>query len=380
MTALPLAGLTVVSIEQAVAAPFATRQLADLGARVIKIERDSGDFARNYDTTVLGESSYFVWLNRGKESIVLDLKSDEDQHVLRTMLRSADIFVSNLAPGAVARMGLTKEALSELNPKLISISISGFGDAGPYARKKAYDLIIQCEAGLLSLTGTEQDPAKVGVSIADISAGMYAYSGALAALIQRSRTGTGDFIEISMLEALGEWMQQTYLFAEYSGAAPKRSGASHASIAPYGPFQASDGVLFLGLQNEREWAQFCERVLKQPELTTDPSFSNNSLRVAHRDELSQLIEAQLSTRTVAEVQSLLDEVGIANAQMRTMSEYSRHPQLAARSRWHSIETPGGLVRVALPPVMFGSADLLGAVPALGEHTASIRAEFQASTK
>lgn len=378
MTSLPLAGLTVVSIEQAVAAPFATRQLADLGARVIKIERDSGDFARNYDTTVLGESSYFVWLNRGKESVVLDLKSDEDQLVLRTMLRSADIFVSNLAPGAVTRMGLNKEALSELNPKLISISISGFGEAGPYARKKAYDLIIQCEAGLLSLTGTEQDPAKVGVSIADISAGMYAYSGALAALIQRSRTGTGDFIEISMLEALGEWMQQTYLFAEYSGTAPKRSGASHASIAPYGPFQASDGVLFLGLQNEREWAQFCERVLEQPELTADPSFSTNSHRVAHRDALSQLIEAQLSTRTVAEVQSLLDEVGIANAQMRTMSEYSGHPQLAARNRWHSIETPGGPVRVALPPVMFGSADLLGTVPALGEHTSSIRAEFQAS--
>lgn len=376
MTPLPLEGLTVVSIEQAVAAPFATRQLADLGARVIKIERDSGDFARGYDTTVLGQSSYFVWLNRGKESVVLDLKSEEDQLVLRTMLKSADIFVSNLAPGAVARMGLTEEALSNLNPSLISVSISGFGEAGPYARKKAYDLIIQCEAGLLSLTGTEQDPAKVGVSIADISAGMYAYSAVLAALLQRARAGTGDHIEISMLEALGEWMQQTYLFAEYSGRAPKRSGASHASIAPYGPFQASDGVLFLGLQNEREWAQFCDQVLRQPELTSDPSFNSNSLRVEHRDRLRELIESQLSTRTVAEVQALLDEVGIANAQMRTMSEYSAHPQLAARDRWHSIDTPGGPVRVGLPPVMFGAANSLGAVPALGEHTERILAEFR----
>ena len=376
MPSLPLAGLTVVSIEQAVAAPFATRQLADLGARVIKIERDSGDFARNYDTTVLGESSYFVWLNRGKESVVLNLKDEADQRVLRTMLRTADIFVSNLAPGAIGRMGLTPETLSKLNPSLISLSISGFGEAGPYARKKAYDLIIQCEAGLLSLTGTEQDAAKVGVSIADISAGMYAYSGALAAVIQRSQTGKGDYIEISMLEALGEWMQQTYLFAEYSGSAPKRSGASHASIAPYGPFQARDGVLFLGLQNEREWAQFCDRVLEQPDLTMDPSFSSNSLRVQHRARLADLIETRLSTRTVAEVQALLDEVGIANAQMRTMSEYSAHPQLAARNRWQSIDTPGGPVRVALPPVMFGNPESLGAVPALGEHTERILAEFQ----
>ncbi|WP_336660819.1 CaiB/BaiF CoA transferase family protein [Leucobacter sp. USHLN153] len=374
MTSSPLAGLTVVSIEQAVAAPFATRQLADLGARVIKIERASGDFARGYDTTVKGEASYFVWLNRGKESVVLDLKDEHDQGVLRSMLRKADIFVSNLAPGAIDRMGLDREALREINPRLISISISGFGTSGPYARKKAYDLIIQCETGLLSLTGTEQDPAKVGVSIADIAAGMYAYSGALAALIQRGRTGQGDHIEISMLEALGEWMQQTYLYAEYSGKAPKRSGPAHASIAPYGPFQASDGVLFLGLQNEREWALFCDRVLQQQDLAEDPAYSSNSLRVTNRGKLGQLIEERLAARTVAEVQALLDEIGIANAQMRTMAEYSAHPQLAARERWAEIETPGGPVRVAVPPVTFGEP-IMGAVPALGEHTERVLAEF-----
>ena len=375
MSALPLDGITVVSIEQAVAAPFATRQLADLGARVIKIERDSGDFARNYDTTVDGEASYFVWLNRGKESVVMDLKAEADQAVLREMLARADVFVENLAPGAVERLGFTEEALREINPALITVSISGFGPGGPYARKKAYDLIIQCEAGLLSLTGTEEHPAKVGVSIADISAGMYAYSGALAALIQRGRTGEGTRIEVSMLEALGEWMQQTYLYAEYSGAAPKRSGAAHASIAPYGPFPAADGTLFLGLQNEREWALFCERVLEQPELTSHESFSTNSLRVANRAQLDAVIAERLSGRSVAEVQELLDGVGIANAQMRTMSEYSAHPQLAARDRWREIATPSGTARVAVPPVSFDSGNSLGSVPALGEHSERIRAEF-----
>lgn len=374
MSALPLEGITVVSIEQAVAAPFATRQLADLGARVIKIERDSGDFARNYDTSVNGEASYFVWLNRGKESVVMDLKSPHDQRVLTAMLAQADIFVENLAPGAVERLGFTDNTLRDINPRLITISISGFGSGGTHARKKAYDLIIQCEAGLLSLTGTEDEPAKVGVSIADISAGMYAYSSALAALIQRGRTGVGTRIEVSMLEALGEWMQQTYLYAEYSGAAPKRSGAAHASIAPYGPFRAADGVVFLGLQNEREWAQFCSRVLEQPELTDDADYANNSLRVAHRDKLGEVIEARLQDRTVAEVQDLLDEVGIANAQMRTMAEFSQHPQLAARDRWRMIDTPSGPARVALPPVTFGDAPL-GAVPALGAHTESVFAEF-----
>ncbi|GAA1316221.1 CaiB/BaiF CoA-transferase family protein [Leucobacter albus] len=373
MATLPLSGITVVSIEQAVAAPFATRQLADLGARVIKIERDSGDFARNYDTTVNGEASYFVWLNRGKESVVMDLKNPADQRLLRSMLASADVFVENLAPGAVDRLGFTAEALRELNPRLITVSISGFGPGGPYARKKAYDLIIQCEAGLLSLTGTPEHPAKVGVSVADISAGMYAYSGVLAALIQRGRTGEGTRIDVSMLEALGEWMQQTYLYAEYSGASPKRSGAAHASIAPYGPFPAADGTLFLGLQNEREWALFCDRVLGQPEFAAVPEFASNSLRVANREALDATIGDRLRGRSVAELQELLDEVGIANAQMRTMAEYSAHPQLAARDRWRTIRTPSGEARVALPPVSFG--DALGDVPALGADSERIRAEF-----
>ncbi|UOQ59659.1 CoA transferase [Leucobacter rhizosphaerae] len=375
MTGLPLEGITVVSIEQAVAAPFATRQLADLGARVIKIEREAGDFARAYDTTVGGEASYFVWLNRGKESVVMDLKSERDQSLLRSLLAHADVFVENLAPGAVERLGFTPEVLEQINPRLISVSVSGFGSGGPHERKKAYDLIIQCEAGMLSVTGGPEAPAKVGVSIADISAGMYAYSGVLAALIQRGRTGTGSRIEVSMLEALGEWMQQTYLYAEYSGAAPKRSGASHASIAPYGPFRASDGVVFLGLQNEREWAQFCDRVLEQPELTEHPDYASNSLRVANGAALSQLIEHRLGERTVAEVQWLLDNVGIANAQMRTMAEFSAHPQLAARDRWRTIKTPSGEARVALPPVTFGDEPPMGDVPALGEHTERIFAEF-----
>ncbi len=371
----PLEGITVVSIEQAVAAPFATRQLADLGARVIKIEREAGDFARAYDTTVGGEASYFVWLNRGKESVVLDLKAPEGREALRALLARADVFVENLAPGAVERLGFTDDALREINPELITVSISGFGRGGPYARKKAYDLIIQCEAGLLSLTGSEEQPAKVGVSIADIAAGMYAYSGTLAALLQRCRTGVGTRVEVSMLEALGEWMQQTYLYAEYSGNAPKRSGAAHASIAPYGPFAAADGTLFLGLQNEREWALFCERVLERPELVSDEEFRSNSLRVAHRERLDQVIGEHVRRRTVAELQVLLDEVGIANAQMRTMHDFSAHPQLAARDRWRTISTPSGSARVALPPVSLGEEAPMGPVPALGEHTERVLQEF-----
>lgn len=372
---LPLDGITVVSVEQAVAAPFATRQLADLGARVIKVEREAGDFARGYDTTVGGEASYFVWLNRGKESVVLDLKSDDGRAALRRMLARADVFFENLAPGAVERLGFSEEALREINPGLIAVSISGFGSGGPYARKKAYDLIIQCEAGLLSVTGTEEQPAKVGVSIADIAAGMYAYSGVLAALLQRARTGTGSRLEVSMLEALGEWMQQTYLYAEYSGAAPRRAGAAHASIAPYGPFEASDGTLFLGLQNEREWALFCERVLGRPELAADASFSSNSLRVANRERLDVLIAEETRRRTVAELQEILDGVSIANARMRGMHEFSAHPQLAARDRWRTIATPSGAARVALPPVTFGDGPPMGPVPALGEHTERVLREF-----
>ncbi|MGO1543451.1 MAG: CaiB/BaiF CoA transferase family protein [Gulosibacter sp.] len=377
MTEQPLDGITVVSIEQAVAAPFATRQLADLGARVIKIERDAGDFARGYDEAVNGEASYFVWLNRGKESVVLDLKTEEAQRILRNMLKSADVFVQNLAPGAIERLGFGAEAVAKINERLIHVSISGFGKDGPYARKKAYDLIIQCEAGLLSVTGTEENPSKVGVSVADISAGMYAYSGILAALIQRGKTGKGTALDISMLEALGEWVQQTYLYAEYSGNASKRTGAAHASIQPYGPFQAQDGVIFLGLQNEREWKLFCEQVLEQPELVADEDFDSNSKRVANVERLRDTITQALSSRAVDDVQTLLDEVGIANARMRTMQEYSAHPQLAARNRWREVATPSGTARVGLPPVFFGEEPPMGAVPVLGADTERIRKEFSA---
>lgn len=375
MNSRPLDGLTVVSIEQAVAAPFATRQLADLGARVIKVERAAGDFARGYDTKVNGEASYFVWLNRGKESVVMDLKSESDREVLWSVLDEADVFVENLAPGAVDRLGFSVDELQRRNPRLISVSISGFGSGGPYELKKAYDLIIQCESGLLSVTGTEASPAKVGISIADIAAGMYAYSGVLAALIQRGKTGRGEHIEVSMLEALGEWVQQTYLYAEYSGTAPKRTGAAHASIAPYGPFEVSDGTVFLGLQNEREWALFCQQVLAQPELAEDPAYASNSLRVENREQLQTIIEERLREHTVKQVQQLLDEIGIANAQMRTMAEFSAHPQLEARGRWSTIGTPSGPARVALPPVTFGSTPL-GDVPMLGEHTERVFAEFR----
>lgn len=377
MTGRPLDGITVVSIEQAVAAPFATRQLADLGARVIKIERESGDFARGYDETVNGEASYFVWLNRNKESVVLNLKDEADQRILRNTLQKADVFIQNLAPGAVDRLGFGPDAVAEINDQVIHVSISGFGADGPYTRKKAYDLIIQCEAGLLSVTGTDENPSKVGVSIADISAGMYAYSGILAALIQRGKTGKGSALDVSMLEALGEWVQQTYLYAEYSGKAPKRTGAAHASIQPYGPFQAADGVIFLGLQNEREWKLFCEQVLEQPGLAVDPDFDSNSKRVANVDRLRATILEQLQGRNVDDIQALLDEVGIANARMRTMQEYSAHPQLDARGRWHEVGIPTGTARVAAPPVYFGDEPRMEPVPALGEHTDAILKEFGA---
>jgi len=372
----PLEGITVVSLEHAIAAPFATRQLADLGARVIKIERpDVGDFARSYDERVDGLSSHFIWCNRSKESLALDLKSDLGMKVLDALLTKADVFVQNLAPGAVDRMGFGYSAIKDRFPGLIMCEISGYGQDGPDRDRKAYDLLIQAESGFLSVTGTPDEMVKAGCSIADIAAGMYAYSGTLAALLQRARTGEGTHVAVSMLEALGEWMQQTYLYAEYSGTAPKRSGAAHASIAPYGPFEVSDGVVFLGLQNEREWALFCDHVLKNPELKGDALYSTNSLRVANREQLGALITAQFQGRTVAEVQGLLDEVGIANAQMRTMAEFSAHPQLAARDRWRTVATPSGTARVALPPVTLGVEPPMAPVPALGEHTERILREF-----
>jgi len=376
--ALPLAGLTVVALEQAVAAPFATRQLADLGARVIKVERPgTGDFARGFDTTVHGQASYFVWLNRGKQSIELDVKSADGRRVLAALAGQADVLVQNLAPGAAERLGLGAAELRERHPRLIVCAISGYGSDGPYRNKKAYDLLVQCETGLVSVTGTPEEPAKVAISIADISAGMYAYSGVLAALYERERTGQGTSIEIAMLDTLGEWMSQPVYYTVYGGRPPRRTGARHASIAPYGPYSAAGGEqVFLGLQNDREWAVLCEKILHRPDLVTDGRFRTNPDRVAHDAELTGILQAAFGTMTAAQLTAALDEAGIACARLRSPAEFAAHPQLAARDRWREVDTPGGPVRALLPPVsMPGREAAMGAVPALGQHTAAIRAEL-----
>jgi itaconate CoA-transferase len=374
-SALPLEGLLVVALEQAVAAPFATRQLADLGARVIKIERaGAGDFARGYDKTVLGQASYFVWLNRGKESVELDVKSSAGQQAMAALLARADVFVQNLAPGAAARLGLGADGLLARHRRLICCSVSGYGPDGPYAGKKAYDLLVQCEAGLLSVTGTPEAPCKAGISVADIAAGMYAYSGVLTALYERERTGRGSSFEVSLLDALGEWMTQPYLYTVYGGQEPRRTGARHASISPYGPYR--DGQVFLGLQNEREWAVLCEKVLDRPELVTDPRFATNPDRVAHDAELTAIIEGVLAPMAPDEVVARLDAAGIASARLRTPAEFAAHPQLEARDRWREAGTPAGPVRALLPPVTVpGREAVMGAVPALGQHTEAVLAEF-----
>jgi crotonobetainyl-CoA:carnitine CoA-transferase CaiB-like acyl-CoA transferase len=374
---LPLEGITVVALEQAVAAPFATRQLADLGARVIKIERpETGDFARHYDRSVLGQASYFVWLNRGKESVELDVKSEAGQAVMAALLGRADVFVQNLAPGAAGRLGLDAEPLRARYPRLICCSISGYGPGGPDERKKAYDLLVQCEAGLLSVTGTPDEPAKAGISVADIAAGMYAFSGVLTALYERERTGHGSSFDVALLDALGEWMSQPYYYSVYGEHAPARTGARHSSISPYGPYSVAGGRVFLGLQNDREWVVLCERVLRRPELVTDPRFATNPERVAHDSELTEIIEHAFSTLRPDEVTGLLDEAGIANARLRTPAEFGAHPQLAARDRWREAGTPGGPVRALLPPVtVHGREARMGAVPELGQHTAAVLAEL-----
>ena len=376
MSRLPLEGITVVSLEQAVAAPFASRQLADLGARVIKIERDAGDFARAYDTKVKGEASYFVWLNRGKESVQLDLKTEEGMRALKTLVSRADVFIQNLAPGAIDRLGLSAEQALEMNPRLIHVSISGYGRGGAYENKKAYDLLIQCETGLLSVTGTPETPSKVGISVADIAAGMYAYTGVLASLIQRGVTGRGDILEVSMLEALGEWMSQPYFYAEYGGIQQPRTGAEHATIAPYGPFNTADGTVFFAIQNEREWVKFCAGVLGDGAVAIDERFVTGSLRLHNRVGLHARIDEVFSTLTMDAALARLDEAGIANAQLRDMKHFSAHPQLAARNRWREVATPGGDVRSLIPPVTAASfTPRMDAVPRLGEHTASVLAEF-----
>ena len=373
MAALPLDGITVVTLEHAIAAPFCTRQLADQGARVIKIERPGvGDFARAYDSRVDGLASHFVWTNRSKESLSLDLKADAAGEILDKLLAGADVLVQNLAPGAAARMGLSFEALHARFPKLIVCDISGYGEDGPYRDKKAYDLLIQSESGFVSITGTPDEPSKAGCSIADIAAGMYAYTGILNALIQRGRTGLGRHIDVSMLEAMTEWMTYPLYYAYKGATPPPRAGAAHATIYPYGPFATGDGkTVMLGLQNEREWVNFCKAVLLQPALATDVRFDANAKRTAARAELKALIEQAFASLTAAQVVERLDEAGIANAQVNTMADVWAHPQLQARNRWTEVQTPAGPVPALLPP---GCTEArTDAVPALGQHTRSVLA-------
>ena len=375
----PLEGITVVSLEQAIAAPFCTRQLADLGARVIKIERPNvGDFARGYDDHVRGLSSHFVWTNRSKESFTLDLKHERAPAIMADLLGQADVLVQNLAPGAAARLGLSFEALNERYPKLIVCNISGYGQDGPYAQKKAYDLLIQSEAGVLSTTGGPgaNEIAKTGFSVADIAAGMYAQTSILAAIIKRGITGQGTSIDVSMLEALVEWMGYPMYYAFDGQDQPPRAGASHSTIYPYGPFAAADGSVMLGLQNEREWQAFCEHVLKQPKLTDDTRFANNSQRSANRDDLRAIIHAAFAELDTKDVLARLDSAGIANARVSDMADVWNHAQLAARNRWRTIDSPAGALPALLPPAVDRAFEpRMDGVPGLGEHTATILAEL-----
>jgi itaconate CoA-transferase len=376
MESLPLAGVTVIAVEQAVAAPFATRQLADLGARVIKIERPTGgDFARGYDTTVRGLASHFVWLNRSKESLTLDLKRPEAQVVLARLFARADVFVQNLAPGAVDRLGLTTEELRAKFPRLIVCSLSGYGSSGPYASKKAYDLLIQSEVGLVSITGTRDTPSKVGVSIADIAGGMYAYSGILTALLQRHRTGHGSAVEVSLFEALGEWMGYAMYYTS-GGTAPGRTGASHATIAPYGPYRTRDGeeVIF-GIHNNREWTTFCTMVLENPALGVDTRFESNHGRVRYRDEMNAEIDRVFANLASEDALARLETAHIANARINTVEQFIRHPQLAGRASWREVDSPVGLIPALIPPVRMDDIEpRMDAIPALGQHRESILKE------
>jgi itaconate CoA-transferase len=374
----PLESIMVITFEHAIAAPFCTRQLADLGARVIKVERPgTGDFARNYDERVSGLASHFVWTNRSKESITLDVKQDEAIDVVHRLLADADVFVQNLAPGATQRLGLDYETLKEKYPRLIVCDISGYGLNGPFRDKKAYDLLIQSESGFLSINGSENQPAKAGCSIADIAAGMYGYTNILAALLERGRTGRGKHIDISMLESMVEWMSYPLYYAIDGQTPPRQAGASHATIFPYGPFKTGDGkTVMLGLQNEREWKSFCETVVKQPQLQADERFSSNSRRVKNRDELSDLILEAFSSLSAARVIERLEEAGIANASMNDMQAVWNHEQLAARGRWTKIQTPAGEIPALYPPGVDPSEEsLMGGVPALGQHSESILREL-----
>lgn len=378
----PLDGVKVITLEHAIAAPFCTRQLADLGARVIKIERPGvGDFARAYDERVHGMASHFVWCNRSKESLTLDVKAPQAQHIFERLLEDTDVLVQNLAPGAAARLGLSYEALHEKYPRLIVCNISGYGSDGPYRDKKAYDLMIQSESGFLSITGGPDSPAKAGCSIADIAAGMYAYTNILSALLQRSKTGLGREIDVSMLESMVEWMSYPLYYAFDGASPPPRAGAAHATIYPYGPFPAGDAkTVMLGLQNEREWGVFCSLVLLEPEIAVDPRFSSNSRRVAAREELREIIVTAFSKLTSEEVISRLDSAQIANARMNDMPDVWSHPQLKERNRWVNIDSPAGSIPALLPPGISTASDVrLDAVPALGQHTEALLNELGFST-
>ncbi|SMG60715.1 CaiB/BaiF CoA transferase family protein [Paraburkholderia susongensis] len=374
----PLEGIKVITFEHAIAAPFCTRQLADLGARVIKVERPgTGDFARNYDERVHGLASHFVWTNRSKESITLDVKRPEAMEVVHGLLADADVFVQNLAPGASQRLGLDYETLQTHYPKLVVCDISGYGLDGPYRDKKAYDLLIQSESGFLSITGSANEPAKAGCSIADIAAGMYAYTNILAALIERGKTGRGRRIDVSMLESMLEWMSYPLYYAIDGQTPPPRTGASHATIYPYGPFRAGDGkTVMLGLQNEREWKSFCEVVIQKSELAADPRFCSNSRRVEKRAELGHLIEEVFSILTSSQVIERLEDARIANAHMNDMHAVWTHEQLVARNRWTRVSTPAGEIPALYPPgVTQEDAPRMDPVPALGEHTHAILSEL-----
>jgi itaconate CoA-transferase len=374
----PLDGITVVSLEHAIAAPFCTRSLADLGARVIKVERaGEGDFARHYDHRVAGLSSHFVWVNRSKESLAIDLKTPFAREVMDRLVAKADVFVQNLAPGAASRLGLGAAELHARHPRLIVCDISGYGNDGPYRDRKAYDLLIQAEAGFLSVTGTPEDPAKAGSSIADIAAGMYAYSSILSALILRDRTGHGSHIDVSMLESLAEWMGYPLYYAFAGADPPPRMGAAHATIFPYGPFLAGDGrTVMLGLQNEREWQAFCATVLEEPALATDARFASNALRNANREELRAIILERFSRLTGAEVRARLDAAQIANADVNTMHDVWGHPQLAARNRWTRVHSPAGELPALKPPAVNDQFDYrLDPIPGVGEHNAAILREL-----
>ena len=374
---LPLEGIKVVALEHAVAAPICTRHLADLGAEVIKIERPGeGDFARAYDSFVFGTSSFFVWLNRGKRSLTLDVKSEGSKNVLHRLIAGADVLIQNLAPGAAARLGLSYEALKPVNDRLIVADISGYGDAGPFAQKKAYDLLIQAEAGLMSVTGTPEIPSRAGISAADIATGMYAQTAILAALVRRGRTGQGANVKIAMLDAVAEWMSFALYRHAYDGSAVARSPSSHPALAPYGSHATMDGQVIFGLQNEREWAIFCNQVLARPDMIADPRFNSNAARRDNRGDLTREIENFFADKSSLQVVERLDAAGIANGRLNTAQDVWDHVQFSARDRWREVGTPGGRVRALLPPFTFTDVEAaMGDVPALGQHTDAILAEL-----